>query len=193
MACKDRDYKAEYRRRMASGLARGLSKAQARGHPRKGEAPASSPEAKPKSDEKIEAAIREMRAGTSMTVAAKSVGMSPKRLSTFIKAHRIGRYKANRWLLTDRRPRRIPMIIGDGQRAITVPGFAEASLAGQHHNAVGRFVRTGDLNHLKRFRGKTVTDVRGREHPFETDPNALFRFAAKDEPAFHEIYQIVST
>lgn len=192
MSRKPRDYKAEYARRITSGRRRGLSPSQARGHPRKGEPPASSPEAKPKPDDKIEAAIREMRAGTSMTAAAKLVGVSPKRLSTFIKAHRIGRYKANRWLFTDRRPRRIPMIVGDGQRAITVPGFEEASLAGQHHNAVGRFIRSGDLSHLAAFQGQSITDVKGRKHPFETDPNALFRFAAKDEPAFHEIYQIVS-
>ena len=43
------------------------------------------------------------------------------------------------------------------------------------------------------FQGnKSVRDLNGDLHVFETDPNALYRYAMRDEPEFHEIYQIVA-
>lgn len=188
---RKRDYKAEYARRLARGKALGLSRAQARGHPRKGEPLASSAEAKPKSDEKIEAALRDMRGGTSMTAAAREQRISSKRLSQFIKAHRIARYQGGEWRFSDTRPRRVPIIQNAQIKAIIVPGFDEASRVGKYHNAVGRFVRTQDIQVLAPFSGDAVKDIRGKAHPFETDPNALIRYALKDEPEFHEIYQII--
>ena len=182
-----------YDRRIRRGLALGLSVSQARGHPRLGEPAASSPAAKPKSDERIEAAIRDMRSGTSMTAAAKAQRISPKRLSRFLKAHSIARYRKRKWFYSDTRTRRVPVLEGDRQKTILVPGYKEASRVGAHRDAVGRFTRSGDITHLASFEGDGVTDIKGRFHPFETDPNAILRFAAKDEPAFHEIYQIVST
>ena len=189
---RKRDYKAEYKRRLESGKARGLSKAQARGHPRKGEPLASSPEAKPKLDDKIRAALKDMHNGRSMTAAAKDVRMSPGRLSKFIKAHKVARFKGGSWIMTDRLLRQVQVIENGSAKTIVVGTFDEASLIGKHHNAVGHFVRTGDLEVLAPFKGKAVNDHKGKSHELETDPNALFRYAAKDEPQFHEIYQIIA-
>lgn len=188
-----RDYKAEYKRRLARGLKKGLSLSQARGHPKAGEAPASSPKAKPKSDERLEAALRHMQSGMSMTKAASAEQVSSKRLSQFIHAHGIAKWQNRKWIMKDSRPRRVPHIKGSTATTVTVPDFANASRAGQYHNAVGRFVNTGDLSFIQPFEGDGIIDTKGRSHPFETDPNNLFRYAAKDEPPFHEIYQIVST
>ena len=189
---RQRNYKLEYERRIARGKALGLSKAQARGHPRKGEPLASSPQAKPKLDGKIRAALKDMHGGRSMTAAAKDVCMSPRRLSAFIKAHKVARFKSGRWIMTDRLLRQVQVIENGSAKTIVVGSFAEASLVGKHHNAVGLFVRTGDLEVLAPFKGKAVNDHKGRPHELETDPNALFRYAAKDEPQFHEIYQIIA-
>ena len=190
---RKRDYKAEYARRIARGKARGLSRSQSRGHPKVTERYATGKSAVPPTDPQLEQALRDLRKGVSLKQAAKEANVSEERFRRFVKGNELASFVGRRWTLSDNRTRRVPMIKDSQQTAIFVPDFATASEVGKHHNAVGRFLRTNDPSHLMGFEGRTVTDVRGRSHQFETDPNALYRLAAKDEPAFHEIYQIVST
>lgn len=189
---RKRDYKAEYARRIARGKARGLSRSQARGHPKANERYASGKPATPQSTEELEAAFRELRAGNSLKQSAKTAGVSEERFRRFVKGNELASYSGRAWEVTDNRPRQVPMIKGSSQSAIIVPDFDTASQVGTYHNAVGRFLRTQQLSFIQPFEGQSVRDIRGREHVFETDPNALFRLAAKDEPEFHEIYQIIS-
>jgi hypothetical protein len=84
------------------------------------------------------------------------------------------------------------MTRGDVENLI-VRGYEPARLVGEHHRAVGEFVRTNNLKVLKPFKGRAVRAVNGREYVLETDPNALHRIAAVDSPPFHEIYQITSS
>ena len=72
-------------------------------------------------------------------------------------------------------------------------GFEQASLVGKHHNAVGAFVRTNDIELLAQFEDLSVRAANGQLYLLETDPNELHRIAAMDTPPFHEIYQITST
>lgn len=188
---RQRDYKAEYARRIARGKARGLSRSQARGHPKANERFASGKPSTPQSTEELEAALRDLRSGSSLKQSARDAGISEEHFRRFVRGNELAIYSGNSWLLTDDRPRQVPMINGSRQRAIIVPDFATASSVGRHHNAVRRFLRTQQLSFLEPFEGQSVRDIRGREHPFETDPNSLFRLAAKDEPEFHEIYQII--
>ncbi len=187
---RTRDYKKEYARRKARALARGYSLSQARGKPKPGE-PLISGKSKTKSAS-IDRAIKSMQGGQSMTKAARSARISPQRLAWILASEGRGAKQGRRWVLGDRRPRRIPTITLEAQtKAITVPGFDEASKAGHYHNAIRRFLNTQDLNHLEPYKGDGLTDVKGKFHPFETDPNVLIRHALKDEPAFHEIYRIL--
>jgi hypothetical protein len=192
-----RDYQAEYARRIARGAARGLSRSQARGHPKGSEAPASIaasvPKPKPKADPALEAAILAMNRGESLTQAARDARISPERLRRHLISKNLAFKQGTRWALADNRPRRVPMIERARTKAVIVPGFDEASRVGRYHNAIGRFLRSQDLSALDAFRGQGVTDTQGRFHPFETDPNALIPYALKDEPEFHEIYQIIQT
>lgn len=190
---RKRDYKAEYARRIARGKARGLSRSQARGHPKGTERYATGKSAVPPNDPQLEQALRELRKGVSLKQSAKEANVSEERFRRFVKGNELANFIGRRWTLSDNRTRRVPMIKDSQQTAILVPDFATASEVGKHHNAVGRFLRTNDSSHLMEFEDRSVTDVRGNTHKFETDPNALYRLAAKDEPAFHEIYQIVST
>ncbi len=77
-------------------------------------------------------------------------------------------------------------------RNLVLSGYLQARLVGEHHYAVGEFVRTNDIAVLKPFEGQSVKAVNGRRYQLETDPNALHRIAAMDTPPFHEIYQITS-
>lgn len=85
----------------------------------------------------------------------------------------------------------MPMIVNADVRAVIVPYKTDASEIGRYHNAIKRFIDTGDPDHLDEFDGKRVRDVSGRSYTFETDPNELYRYAGKDEPQFHEIYQTI--
>ncbi len=190
---KQRDYNAEYARRIVRGKERGLSRSQARGHPKANEHYATGKSAVPQSDNQLEQALRNLREGNSLKHSAKEAGVSEERFRRFVKGHKLANFVGRRWTLQDNRPRRVPMIKGNQQIAIFVPGFAEASDVGKHHNAVSRFLRTNDSSHLQGFEDRSVKDVRGKTHPFETDPSSLYRLAAKDEPVFHEIYQIVAS
>ncbi len=189
---RKRDYKAEYARRIQRGLKQGLSRAQARGHARAKEAPLRKRGKKTPEEKKLEKAVKALRSGKSQKASAKAGGVSVERLRRHIYANKLAKREGSRWVMTDDRPRRVPTIYKGEFRTVTVPGFAGASLAGLYHNAVGHFVRSNDLSAIEPFEGEGLTDVKGRFFPFETDPNALHRYAAMDNPAFHEIYQIIS-
>ena len=185
-----RDYRAEYRKRIARGLARGLSRSQARGHPKAKEGRVQAVTGK--SDAALEAAIRSMNQGTSMTAAARSHHISAERVRRFLVAERIAKKKNRRWAMLDNRPRRMP-VLSEGQVKLPlVAGYEQARLVGAHHRAAGEFVRSNDITHLQPFEGKSVRTVGGKKLPLETDPNALHRIASMDMPVFHEIYEIVS-
>lgn len=189
-----RDFKEEYRRRIARGLAKGLTRSAARGHsPNATVGAGSGGKARPTSDPKVDRAIRAMHDGASLSGAAKAARVSPERLRRFIKSYDIATRVGSAWVMTDNRPRRVPMIVGSNVKAIIVPNFAEASKVGRYSNAVHRFINSGEFEHIAPFEGDGVRDLKGKLHPFETDPNSLYRHAMKDEPPFHEIYQIIAT
>jgi hypothetical protein len=76
---------------------------------------------------------------------------------------------------------------------VIVRGYKEASVAGEHFAAAGKFVSTNDPEILKPYKDRTVQAANGRRYILETDPNALHRIAAMDSPAFHEIYGFTSS
>ena len=148
---------------------------------------------RPKVTPQIASAIREMNRGRSLTATAKSLHLSPKRLQKELKAQRLVRRKGRRWAITDLRRRRIPVMTKGKQQTLVVIGYAPARLIGEHHNAVGEFVRTNDITVLKPFEGQAVIAANGRKYPLETDPNVLHRIASMDNLPFHEIYEITSS
>lgn len=186
-----RDYKAEYRRRIERGLARGLSRSQARGHPKASEQPVDRRQAR--GDSRIDAAILAMNQGRSLTAAARAEHVSPDRLKRTLVQRKIGKRQGQRWIVSDTRPRRVPVLTRGKQKTLILDGFAEGSLAGAHYQAAGEFVRTNDPTLMDPYIGLSVRTSGGQRHPLETDLNELHRIAAMDEPPFHEIYQITST
>jgi hypothetical protein len=75
-----------------------------------------------------------------------------------------------------------------GSFHITVRSSAAASRIGEYHNAVRRFIETGDDSRLKAYAGKYVADTSGKRYPFLTDRDAIRRLARAGSFGFESIY-----
>ena len=133
-----------------------------------------------------------MNEGRSMTAAAKTHHVSAERLRRFLVSENLASRQGRRWIISDSRPRRLPVIAEGDIRTLTIGGFSQAQLVGRHYDAVGRFVRTADIELLHPFKGRSIRTTAGARYALETDPNELFRLASMDMPAFEEIFEIVS-
>jgi hypothetical protein len=69
-----------------------------------------------------------------------------------------------------------------------LPGLSDndATIVGQHWNAVRRYLEDGHETHLSNFQGVTVA---GR--PLETDPDVIDWHALRSEVRFEAIYDEV--
>jgi hypothetical protein len=191
MAARKRDYRAEYARRIARGLATGLTRSQARGHPGPTQSLASGPSPSIVYSPQLEAGFRAIKDGKSLSAAAKEVHVSPERLRRYLRGQGIAERRGRKWVaLADTRSRQVLMYSNGRTRTVTVD-LDEARYVGAYMSAVSRFLRTNDRAHLTWFEGLGVTDVRGVFHPFETDPNALYRLAHTGDETFEQVYRIV--
>jgi hypothetical protein len=188
---KPRDYKTEYARRVAQGAAKGLSRSQARGHARRGEVQVRPAKTDGKDADRLHAAYKDMRRTGSLTKSAKAFGISPERLRRAVKSQGLAERSGRTWHFTDDRPREMTVLTDGEAIKVKLANFDQASLNGRHLNAAKDFVRTNDSELLAQFIGQSVIDIAGKSHPLETDPNALHRIAASDEP-FHDIYRLVN-
>ena len=186
---RQRDYKAEYERRIASAAKRGLSRSQGRGHARIGETPLRARTLE--FDQRLEDALKFYRQTGNRAFAAKAVRIAPERLRRFLResVQVEGRGKSLR--ITDKRPYRMT-VWSDGQiQEFIIADPIQKSLNGRHLAAVGEFLRNGDFELVRPFEGQSVVDAKGNAHPLETAPNVLHRLAAQNDQVFHEIYRLV--
>lgn len=185
---KQRDYKAEYARRIANAKKRGLSRSQGRGHAKAGEKPI---RPKPlKSDKGLEDALKRLRQIGNQARAAKETGISVERFRRFLRSNSLAERSGKQWRITDNRKREMRVFTGGENRRFTLRDFEQSSLNGSHRAAVKAFWRTNDIDLLRSFEGQSVIDASGQSHPLETDPNALYRIAHAGGDEFHEIYRL---
>jgi len=189
---KHRDYASEYRRRIQRGSAKGLSRSQARGHPKATEALASPKRpARPISDEKLQRALRALRQEKNLAKAARSAGVSTERLRhAAVNKGAITKH-GRRWIVRPDLPRRMPLYSRGREIAIIVGDFDTASLVGRYMSAVGQFLTTNNRALLMPFTGQSATDVKGKAHPFETNPNSIYRLATAGGDVFEQVYRII--
>lgn len=187
---KNRDFKAEYQRRIANAKKRGLSRSQARGHARHGEAPVK-PRAGSMSDHRLEAGLKALRQSGSQSVAAKKAGISPERLRRFIRENALAERTGKRWRMTDNRSREMIVLSQGSARHRLLLGHDQASLNGSYLNAVKSFLNSNDIDFLRPFAGQSVIDAKGKAHRLETDPNAIHRIASSGSAVFHDIYRLI--
>jgi hypothetical protein len=187
-----RDYRAEYRRRIASGTAIGISRSQARGHPKLGETIAESKRrARPIEDDRLQIAFRVLRQEKNLTAAARAAKVSPERLRHYAAQRDLIERQGRRWAVRQELPRRMLLFSGGRALQVVVGDFASASKIGRFMSAVSAFLRTNNPAGLREFEGVSTADVSGKTHIFETRPNALYRLASAHDQSFEHIYRIV--
>ena len=140
----------------------------------------------------LEEGIKEMRAGATLQEAARFARVRDERLREYLVQTGVGIFEHGRWQIgPDRRPRRLPMYSAGRAIDIVVPSYEVAAVVGSFMSATGRFRATNDSRVLEPYRSKGVRDVKGVLHPFETDPNTLYRLMAAGPEPFEQIYRIV--
>ncbi|MWV28079.1 hypothetical protein [Aurantiacibacter rhizosphaerae] len=188
---RQRDYKAEYQRRIANAAKRGLSKSQARGHARPGEKPIRGSNVA-RGDTKLEAALTALRQSGTQVAAAKEAGVSVERFRRFLRENQLAERQGRTWLIDDRAPREM-LVLSNGQAMqMRLDGYEQASLNGRYLSAFKSFISTNDSEFLSDFVGLSVRDAKGKLHPFETDENALYRLAASGSEIFEDIYRLIT-
>src|SRR2546427_7475091 len=86
---------------------------------------------------------------------------------------RRSRSKDRRSRSKGQRQRRMRIYDEKGSFYVVVRMPTTASRIARYHNAVRRFVQTGDASKLRDFRGGGVVDAHGRRPPLLTHPSAL--------------------
>jgi hypothetical protein len=186
-----RDYRAEYARRKTRGAAKGFSRSQARGHPKPTESTISSKRpSRPIEDDRLQLAFKVLRQEKSLTAAARVAKVSPERFRRYAAQRDIIERRGRRWIVRHELPRRM-LLFSDGKAVQVVGDFASASRVGRFMSAVSTFLRTNNPVGLHEFEGASAVDLSGRQHGFETRPNALYRLASAHDQSFEHIYRIV--
>ena len=183
---KQRDYQAEYQRRISRGLATGKSRSAARGHSRAADLPKPAPSSIDR-DSALEQALKQMRRGLSQSDAAKASGVSVEALRRHRLLNTQCLREGRKWVIFDSRPQAF-WIASQGKFVAVTLANDEGSEVSAYWRAVDSFILTNEDEHLFPFEGDGVHDVKGRYHPYETRPNVLRKMEAVGDLNFIEIY-----
>jgi hypothetical protein len=140
-------------------------------------------------DRALDALSRMRRQRLSLSSAARAAGTTPANVLRHAGAainktsHRT--YVASR---SDMLFRRMRIITKHGTQVIDVRNSRDASLIGQHFDAVGHFLDTGDNSRLRPFKGRSVK-AGGKSYEFLTDFDELERLGRAGEFSFESIYE----
>jgi hypothetical protein len=146
---------------------------------------------RPISDAKLERALTVLADTKDIRVAARSIRVSQKKLKRSASRQHLIRKNGNEWKVVGGLQRRM-LVYSDGRPLIlTLPGIKTARFVGKYMAAVGRFLRTNQIKHIKPYAGLTFRDASGKRYPLETNPNALYRLASTGDASFEAIYRIV--
>ncbi len=103
------------------------------------------------------------------------------------------RKRRRRWTAKqfDKIPRAMKINKNGREVSIQINDSRTAALIGRYHNAVKKFLNTGDKKTLKKFGKKKIRDIDGNLHALETNPNSLIEINEQiEEPEFYELYAV---
>jgi hypothetical protein len=146
---------------------------------------------RPISDAKLERALTVLSDTNDIRAAARSIRVSQEKLKRSASRQQLIRKNGNKWNVVGGLKRQM-IVFADGRQLIlTLPGIKTAKFVGKYMAAVGRFLRTNQIEHVKPYAGLTFRDASGKRHSLETNPNALYRLASVGDASFESIYKIV--
>lgn len=149
-----------------------------------------SPREKSAREKSLEVLSEVRRNKKSLSKTSKDKGIS---LKSVLKNTNAFKKIGNLWMpKTYDRISRVMKINTDGKMiSIEVNDSRTASLIGRYHNAVKKYLETGDTSELDKFKGKTVKDANGNTYVLETDTEALDEIhEGIEEPEFYDIYTV---
>jgi hypothetical protein len=128
-----------------------------------------------------------MRAGDSLTAAARRAGTSPRTVKRYAGSD-LGRVGGRYRIVRDRAYRPMRVITNTGVEVIGV-SRREASMLSRYRRAIGVYASTGEDAELRRFAGKTAGG-----YELETDLDVIDELAARGEldDYFHDIYELAA-
>ena len=190
-SAKNRNYRAEYARRLERAFAKGLTRAEARGHGANLSKPKSG-KALNSNQRFLEKGVKLIKSGSSLIAIAKQLHVAPERLRNYLQASGVAKKVGNRWKIgPDDRTRQ--MLVFSDQRALKVRVEPEAaSLIGTYMNDVGLFLNSNNPAFLKVWKDERFVDVKGRKHHFETDRYTLYQLNQAGRNSFDEFYKIIT-
>ncbi len=132
--------------------------------------------------------------GRGLSSAARFVGVSPERLSSYGVRQGILEHQGRRWAITpfDTRQRVVPSFSKGKRVSVTVGGYNESRKAGEYMSAVGRAMETNSPEPLEPYIADGLRDIHHRYHPFEIRMNVLYRLTTEGPEPWEEIYRIVA-
>jgi hypothetical protein len=125
---------------------------------------------------------RMRRTGASLTEATREEQIDPRTVRKYLKTELRGRGKPAK---VDRRKRDMLIPTTVGNAPVTVRGSKQASDLGKYMSAVGKYLRTGDVEGLGKFEGSRIGG-----HPLITDPDLLSSLAQAGALTLDEIYAL---
>jgi hypothetical protein len=135
----------------------------------------------------LEKALSLIKQGVSQAAAAKIHGVTEQRLARYRRATTTSKRQGRKWVIIDRRPAEMYIAENGKVSAIAVP-YRNKGLIGRYWNALNEFLAENDVAPLKPYAGRSIRDIKGKKHFFETGPNTLRMLDAIGELSFVTIY-----
>jgi hypothetical protein len=121
--------------------------------------------------------------------ASREEGIAPQTVirlaGAALRKRSSGRYAAK---ASDRLLRVLVIPTNKGSGEIAVRDSRQATQLSEHWIAVHRYLQTGDASSIDKFRGKKITDAKGKKVPLVTDLDELNRLGSAGAFSFESLY-----
>ncbi len=141
---------------------------------------------------KLQIALKSLRADKGLSEAARDAQLPRKTLSRLLEQTGVAEKRGRKWVVRDDVPRQMLLYSNGDAIVVTVPDLRSAKIVGAFMSHVGEFLNSNEPAFLTLFEGQGIADVEGVWHPFETDPEALYRLAHTGSETFEQVYAIGS-